>query len=510
MRRDASFWLLLLLQVLLCYDFIRLDRSAEAKVNLRPIYWDVVSYYAYLPALVVEGDLRLTFLDKPDRVQDRDLSHRYWPEITPSGQRVIKTTMGVALMMSPFFGLAHLLAPYLGYTRNGFDRPYQMGAALAGFFWGSLGLWLLRAWWLCLFGPWAVGLGLILTVCATNLWNYLVYEPAMSHSFTFALMSLLLRSTHQTYLAWGLSEARRKHPLEGPTGVSSLWWPLGMAFSLGMLVLIRPTMALSGLIPLCYRSFDGIPGFLNGLWKRPLLSLSLILVALLPWSLQSAYWLYSTGQWIFYSYQGEGFFWLDPRWREFLWSYRKGWLLYNPIAWTVVFAWFWAIASGLRNAFMRHTIKEAFPLATLLLMLLPLVVYVYSSWWCWWFGGSLGGRVMVDWYPLWATAALGMFHAVREDLRSWRPARWTTGVLVFALALGLGFCVALQRHQSWQYKIALLHWDATGQAWYRAVWWRSSFPSGLEGLAVSPDPEAARKGKGREAETWTLWTQGTP
>lgn len=134
MKRDPSIGLLLGLQFLLAFQFVQLDRSAASKPNLRPIYWDVISYYAYLPALFIEHDLTLSFVGDAHRTDvDR---HRYWPETTPDGHRVIKTTMGVALMMSPFFGLAHVLAPYLEYQDDGFSRPYQFAIALAGFFWG--------------------------------------------------------------------------------------------------------------------------------------------------------------------------------------------------------------------------------------------------------------------------------------------------------------------------------------------------------------------------------------
>ena len=34
------------------------------------------------------------------------------------------------------------------------------------------------------------------------------------------------------------------------------------------------------------------------------------------------------------------------------------------------------------------------------LIMLPFIIYLFSSWWCWWFGGGFGMRPMIDYYPL--------------------------------------------------------------------------------------------------------------
>lgn len=493
MKRDPSVWFLLGLQVLLLWNFIQLDRSDEVKPNLRPIYWDVISYYAYLPALWIEGDLTLSFVEDSRRSDVHLHRHRYWPETTPRGHKVIKTTMGVALMMSPFFGMAHIVAPWMGYPGDGFSRPYQFAVALAGFFWGSLGLWVLRSWLRAFWGPWTVAVALLLLVGATNLGNYLVYEPAMSHSFSFFWMSMLLWCTHRAFL--DVTNAPR--------------WFLGTALALGMLVLIRPTMLMAGLLPLLYGGWPGLGGRLKKLTSQPGLLFAAFLIFIAPFLLQAFYWKYVTGQWIFYSYQGEYFFWKDPRILEFLLSYRKGWLLYNPIMLAVVLGWLWAFVRCFWNTKTGSLTPEPYPLATALLVLLPLVIYVYSSWWSWWFGGSLGGRIMVDWYPALVSAGIAVVQALMgwvhrsvtglsrflDSLRRWS--------LVLALIYVLGYTLALQNHQSWQYRIAMLHWDATGKDWYNAVWWKSTFPPGLDRMARSPDGERARLGLEREAEIWT-------
>src|SRR4051794_5529771 len=73
---------------------------------------DVVSYYGYLPAFVIYKDLTLKFTDS-----DPFFSKYYWPEKSPNGGRVIKTTMGLSLLYSPFFFIGHLTAPFFHQPR---------------------------------------------------------------------------------------------------------------------------------------------------------------------------------------------------------------------------------------------------------------------------------------------------------------------------------------------------------------------------------------------------------
>lgn len=73
---------------------------------------DVVSYYAYLPAIFIYNDVSLSFIDK-DPVKFKD---KFWPKKTPTGGKVIVYSSGMALLYTPFFIMAHFLAPYLNYN----------------------------------------------------------------------------------------------------------------------------------------------------------------------------------------------------------------------------------------------------------------------------------------------------------------------------------------------------------------------------------------------------------
>ena len=65
------------------------------------------------------------------------------------GHYVNYYTCGVAMLQTPFFLAAHVLAKPLGYKTDGYSLPYRMGLAISGCFYGLLGLFFLRKY--CVF-----------------------------------------------------------------------------------------------------------------------------------------------------------------------------------------------------------------------------------------------------------------------------------------------------------------------------------------------------------------------
>ena len=112
-----------------------------------------------------------------------------------------------------------------------------------------------------------------------------------------------------------------------------------------------------------------------------------IVVAISICSIQFIYWKWATGNWVFNSYIGERFYFDRPRILNFLFSYRKGWLVYSPVF----------ILSFL-GIYKMYQNKNEWGLPIILTLIST--VYVFSSWWCWWFGGGFGMRPMIDYYPL--------------------------------------------------------------------------------------------------------------
>ncbi len=93
--------------------------------------------------------------------------------------------------------------------------------------------------------------------------------------------------------------------------------------------------------------------------------------------------------------------------------------------------------------------------ATFLLLLAYL--YVVSSWWCWWYGGSLGQRELIDIYPVMAFP--------QAATMSWIISRKAR--LAYPVALLLLTSVLLGAFYNVQYYYGSIHWDSmTKEAWF--------------------------------------------
>lgn len=428
--------------------FAGIERSDAEKPNHRPIYWDAISYYCYLPALFVEGDLSMEF------TRQGDYSHQYWPETTPTGGLVSKTTMGIAFLYAPFFGLAHLAATLGPWEADGFSRPYHLAIQFSGLFYGLWGLWLLGHWLRRFVGDGVVAATLILLTLGTNLFNYITHEAAMSHAFNFFAIAALLYLTERWH--------------DAPSAAKSA----AMGLLIGLITLIRPTNLAVILVPLLYGL--GSPLFTakwRSLKQHPHWVLYIVLGAFVVGLPQLLYWKAYSGQWLFFSYTGERFFWDQPMWLEFLLSYRKGWWVYSPL-----------ILLAFAGLFFRHPLNSRLRWPIVLLM--PLLVYVLSCWWAWWFGGGFGSRPMVDWYALLA-APLAVFLA-----RVWQK-RWQ---MAAALLLCAGL-VELSMKQQQQYRLGILHYDAMTRKAYWAIFYNRPVPADFESLIQPPNYAGNKAGK---------------
>ena len=413
------------------------------------IAWDVVSYYAYLPATFIEHDLTLSFTE-------HEHVGTYWPETLEDGSKVIKTSMGVSIMYCPFFLAAHLTAPFLGYPADGFSEPYAFALVLAGLFYALLGLLLLRKVLLRHFPEWITALTLIIVALCTNLYWYSLYESPMSHAFSFCLIALLAL----------LTELWHNKPSVGRS--------LGIGLTLGLISLVRPTNALVGIYFLLYgvRSKETIVAKWQVLlqsWRNLLLMAAGILIV---WAPQMAYWYANTGHLFHYSYgESERFFFGDSKILQGLLGFRKGWLIYTPV---MLFA-----LTGLVPLYRRH--RRFFWAITLFLII---NIYVIFSWWCWWYGGSCGMRAMIDCYALLAIplAAWIEWVASRKCFL-----RWLLLILLVAVS-------ALSAFHNLRYIHGSIHWDSMTKEAYFNSFFHTHPCEGFDSLLEEPEYEAARAG----------------
>lgn len=411
------------------------------------IAWDVAGYYAYLPMMFIEDDLQL---EKPWAYDVSQIALGF-PEHPSGSGRHQKFTMGMAYLYAPFFAGAHTYALATNPSEaHGFSKPYQIGIGLAGLLYPLLGLVLLRRTLRHYVPDAAISWALAAVFLGTNLFYYATYRGAMSHGATFMLGAAML---YQADL-W----RRRETP----------WRLLLLGGIAGLIVLIRPVNIW---IPLAVGAMFALDGRLpRGLLTPKRLSAA-VAVAVAVGLPQLMYWKASTGHWLVWSYGEEGFFWKDPAWIQGLFSWRKGWLLYTPIASLMIFG-FWGLA------------RKKPTWALILGLYLILHAYVTFSWWTWWYGGGFGSRPMIDAYAL-----LVLPLAVWAQRMLEHPAVWWRNMNLALVVLLIGWNLV----QTLQYSNEFLHYDAMSKDAYLYLMQHWDFVPNA--LLDQPDYEAALQGR---------------
>jgi len=397
------------------------------------ISWDVFGYYLYLPATFIHNDVGLKDFTWVQSVLDtyKPTIGFYQAYMGPAGEYVMKYTMGLAILYSPFFFIAHLLAPVLGYPADGFSLPYEISIAMGGLVYMAAGLWFLRKSLLRYLPDGITALTMAVIVLGTNYFQLTAYDGAMSHNYLFFLYALLLWFS----IRWN----------EAP----SWGYSAGLGLVLGMMALIRPTEIIAVLVPLLW----GVTGkeslarkwkMLKDHWGMVVLAGSLLF---LTGFMQLLYWKLHSGQWLYYSYEeGEKIRLFAPYFMRVMFSFKKGWLVYTPL---MTFAILGFIVQFRRN---RESFIPVFLFTFFNLMII-------CGWTTWWFGGSLGQRSMMQSYALLALP-MGFFIQWVAD-RKW----WTR--ILFILIFGCG--IFLNLFQTWQYMNFIF--DPSRMTWpyYRAV-----------------------------------------
>ena len=457
--KKVSFVRLTLIGILLIQIGVILNirpwRNEEKKNAL--INWDVTSYYSYLPAIFVHKDLKFEFLNNSEINYAE--KHQFWPETAPNGNKVIKTTMGMSVLYFPFFIISHIYSLVNDkVVANGFSKPYEIGLTFSSIFYMMIGLFFLAKVLRSIYDEKKVSILLFLVFLGTNLFYYATTEPCMSHVYTFSLASVFMYITMKIY---------EKNNWK-------FFIFLGLIY--GLLFLVRPTNILFILAFLLYKieSFSSLNKRLYWLIQHYKKLTMTIVISVLIGSVQFFYWKWATGNWFFNSYVGEQFYFNQPRIIEFLFSYRKGWLVYTPI---FIFSFL-----GLYKMYVRKN-----PWFFSILIMLPVLVYLFSSWWCWWFGGGFGMRPMIDYYPL-LIIPLGEILSTKISYKKY--------ILNFILA---GF-VSLNLFQTLQRRNLVIHWDSMSKESYWAFFTTIKMKNAQDWerqkiLLNAPDYNKARNGE---------------
>ena len=442
---SISIFLIVGITIIMTFDF------GVWKTERGVIQSDVQGYYAYLPATFIFHDLQFTYMW--DEENKDDIWGKIWFRETPEKQRLIQYTTGLSICYSPFFFLAHKLAPSLGYTDNGYTLPYELAIQFASIFYLFLALLFLRKLLKKYFSEPVTAITMLIVVLGTNLLYYASREGPMSHLYSFTFITLFV---------WFLSEWIEKKRWRDAI-------LLGLAT--GMVILIRPSnifvVLLFGLWGIT--SLKDIKERMIFLLKHWYVVAVMIFCALLVWSPQFLYWHSVTGHWFYNSYSGEGtFFWGDPQIGKILFSYRKGWLLYTPL---MAFSFL-----GLPILY-KHKRELFWPVT----VVLGLAVYILSAWCFWWYGGSYGSRSFIDFYGLFALPIAAVVQFVFKK----------KGTTIAALAI-CGVLIYHNYFQIQQYRTSAVHYVAMTKAAYWDSFGRKNPSKELKDLLEYPDYTAVR------------------
>lgn len=363
-----ALWLCWLIMFLSAFFFYPRWKNSGTEATLS---WDVSGYYMYLPATFIYHDLKqCSFRDS--------VLKRYQP--TPdfqqairhegSGHYVMKYSCGQALVMLPMFLAAHCWAlASEAYPADGFSYPYQLAIGVGMWLLACIGLYFLRKILRFYFKDAAVAWTLLLLVAGSNYLNYTTVDQAMTHNALFTLYTLIIWTSIRFH--------QKQH-----------WKPaLLVGFLCGLVTLIRPTEIIAVLIPLLWgistrKDFKERFFLFVHSWR---LVLVFAIAFALVLSLQVVYWKWVSGAWVVYSYGGQGFTWLHPHIKDYLFSFRCGWLLYAPLMGVPLFLLIFYFFKGPQRLAITGITLVAF--------------YLVTAWDVWDYGGT-AGRAMVQYYTL--------------------------------------------------------------------------------------------------------------
>jgi hypothetical protein len=452
----AKKWMIFLLFVSLIYLLgTRSDRrygwTNEKSRDASPIVSDGAGYYGFLPywfihhadgfEFMMEINEKYpddSFTDNLGRLENQRLYDKYYT--------------GTAQCLTPFFLIGHAQASMSGADRDGYSWPYQLWMDIGILAYVLVGL-------ICLFfilrrlklTYLSVYLSLVGLVMATNLCFYTYHDIPYSHIFSFATVNAALL----LWLKWVQDQKK-----------SALVW---FAFFLGLSIMVRPTNILIVFVLPFF--FEGTRAFISNLkfiFQKAHLKIIIasIILFIVPVFIQLLTTHAQIGKWSLNPYSDEGFdHWKDPYFWEILFGFRKGMFIYAPFLLLMI--------PGLVLCFFK-----ARRLFYGILLFTVIATYVLSSWWCWWYGGALGMRSMIDFY--------GILVIPIAFLITYSSSLWKILLILF-----ISGSIHVYQTYERQYDLHILHYDYMDYPMWKKVFMKEearlcwSFYSDIDTLPES-------------------------
>lgn len=324
-------------------------------------------YYAYLPALLIHQDGSFDQVVETERQYEKGEQIFLYQDI--HGETYNKYFPGLAVLQSPFFMTACFISWVSGQPIDGYNDIFMMLFLLGSVFYFIAGLYLYSKVFEILFPALgkSIGWSLFLYTVASPLMYYAVYSPGFTHLYSFALFSAF------SYIVL---------KLKCSSSVRLFVW-LGVI--IGLIFLVRPTNVLVVLIvPFLLGDYADLKEFVKNLFcqkgKRFLIAFavfsSIAFALVLGWKWQ-------TGHWVVWSYNGEGFNFIDPKLFESLFSYRIGLFVHTPILILSII--------GLILLFKKEKYRVA-----MFMVYFIVNAWLISSWWCWDYESAFGNRPFTE------------------------------------------------------------------------------------------------------------------
>ena len=401
--------------------------------SLQQIHSDGYSYYVYLPSAFLYHDATLDALAN-------DLYGGPYPEFTgirrwPSTGRWLNLhPIGTAILMAPFFLVAHLLSVWSNLPRDGFSLYYQHGAALGAIVYALLGLAILRRMLREQFSDGVVLATLICITWGTNLFHYTVFDGTFSHAYAFFVVCLFVWLAQQW---WDRPTLLRSVAIGGVAGLNIL-----IRHTNAIYVLVLPLYGIVHWEDVRARAID-----LRDRWRMLAAAAIAGLIVLTP---QLALYKWITGKWFVNAYvtHGMGFSLASPHFADTLFSTQKGLFFWSPILLVAVAGVL--VATGWARA-----------LALPALVVFAIQTALIATWSQWQFGATFGHRGFTDGFALAAPLMAASFEWVGRHRKA-----------IPVVAVGAAAVVLLSVAQMIQYWIGVLPMADTTWAQYRELFLR--------------------------------------
>ncbi len=394
----------------------------------KTIVADGIGYYDYLPSIFIHKDIlrKNKTLDEDSILYKRvNNMRRYLPY---NNHKVNKYPCGTALLQLPFFTYTYLTTPRENNYNDGYQKPFHKTILASTIFYLFLSILFLKKILLLYdIKKYNIAFIQLLLVLGTSVTHYANVESSFSHIYSLFAITAFIYFT-KLYLI----DNKIKHFLIA-------------CLLLGLIFIIRqPNIIIILFVPFLAETFSNLKASIAGLYNKKSSFILGVFLFILIASIQLILWYIQTGSFLVYSYQGEGFNFLNPYFFSILFSYKKGLFVYTPVLLISLVSIIWLIK--LKKYYLVLTWVSFFFILT----------YIFSSWWTWFYGCSYGLRVYIDFYVIFFIPIALMINQISLIYK----------LIIITIA---SFTIPVNIIQTYQYKNYILHWNNMSKEKYWKV-----------------------------------------